>query len=326
MKTIKIGNVEIERTAALAPMASVADRAYRKICKEFGAAYVVSEMISCKGLWYSDKKTESMCRIDDEERPMALQLFGCEPEFFVKAAEIIKVYKPDIIDVNMGCPVPKVAGNGSGCALMKTPQLCGEIVDALVKHSDCPVTVKIRRGWDNDSVNAVEISKIAEQAGASSITVHGRTKDQMYTGKADWGIIKEVKNAVKIPVIGNGDVFSAEDCKKMYEETNCDLVMLGRGTYGRPWVFSQIRSYLANGIIPSEPSPEEKMEIMLRHVSMIIEDKGEKIGIREARKHAAWYFKGLPNSAEFRNRCGQLDSYENLKTLVKEFKNGAGLW
>lgn len=322
MEYIKIGNVKIEKIACLAPMASVADRAYRKICKEFGASYVVSELISCKGLYYSDKKTEAMCRIDDEERPMAIQLFGSEPEFFKIATDIIKKYKPDIIDINMGCPVPKIAGNGAGSALMKTPELCGEIVAATVKVADCPVTAKIRKGFDKSSVNAVEVAKIVEQAGASAITVHGRTKDQMYTGKADWQIIKDVKDAVSIPVIGNGDVLSAFDCKDMYDKTGCDLVMIGRGSYGRPWIFKEVKEYLATGESPTPPSLDECMEIMLHHISMIIEDKGEKMGIKESRRHAAWYFKGLPNSASFRNRCGQLDSYEDLKKLITEFKNG----
>lgn len=321
MKKIKIGNIEIEQSACLAPMASVADRAYRKICKEYGTAYCVSEMISCKGLYYSDKKTEEMCRIDDIERPMGLQLFGNEPEFYKIAVNIIKKYNPDIIDINMGCPVPKVAGNGSGSALMKTPKLCGEIIQATVKAANCPVTVKIRKGYDKDNINAVEVAKIAEQAGASAITVHGRTREEMYTGKADWQIIKQVKQAVSMPVIGNGDVFTPQDCKNMYDETGCDLVMIGRGTYGRPWIFNQIREYLSTGNILPDPSLDECMEIMLKHISMIVEDKGEKIGIKEARKHAAWYFKGLPNSASFRNRCGQLDSLESLKALIKDFRN-----
>ena len=323
METIKIGGISIEKTACLAPMASVADKAYRMICKEFHASYVVSEMISTKGLCYSDKKTAELCEISENEEPMALQLFGDDPVFFAKAVEICGKYTPSIIDINMGCPVPKIAGNGSGSALMKAPQLAVKIVQAAVQAAKCPVTVKIRKGWDENNVNAVEFAKAMEEAGASAITVHGRTRDQMYTGKADWDIIKQVKSAVSIPVIGNGDVDSIEDCEKMYKETGCDLVMIGRGSYGRPWVFEQIYQYYANGIILPEPSLDERMEVLLHHVSLIIECKGDRLGIREARKHAAWYLKGLPNAASFRNSCGQLSSYEDLKSLVKSFKEQA---
>ena len=320
METIKIGKVEIEKTACLAPMASVADKAYRLICKEFHASYLVSEMVSTKGICYSDKKTAELCGISEKEYPIALQLFGEEPIYFEKAIEICNKYTPSIIDINMGCPVPKIAGNGSGSALMKSPKLAADIVRSAVKASNCPVTVKIRKGWDENNVNAVEFAKMLEDAGAAAITIHGRTRNQMYTGKADWGIIKEVKDAVRIPVIGNGDVASVEDCDRMYKETGCDLVMIGRGSYGRPWIFEQIYQYYTNSIILPEPTLDEKMEVLLHHVSLIIEFKGERLGIREARKHAAWYLKGLPNAASFRNHCGQLNSYEDLKDLVINFK------
>lgn len=319
MNQIQIGKISIDRTACLAPMASVADRAYRVICKEYGASYVVSEMVSTKGLCYGDKKTAVLCTVTDEERPMALQLFGDEPDCFAKAVELCEPYAPDIFDINMGCPVPKIAGNGAGSALMKTPELAYEIVRAAVQNTDRPVTVKIRRGWDADHVNAVEFAKAMEEAGASAIAVHGRTRNQMYSGKADREIIKAVKNAVSVPVIGNGDIFTPEDAKSMYEETGCNLVMVGRGTYGKPWIFRQINEYLAGKEISPEPEIEERLDIMKHHVSLIAEFKGEHTGIREARKIIAWYLKGLPNSAVFRNACGSLKTYEDVKKLSDEF-------
>lgn len=318
MQTVKIGNVEIEKTAMLAPMASVADKAYRTICKEYGAAYVISEMVSVKGLYYSDNKTDELCHISDFERPMAIQLFGDDPLYFKLSVEKINKYTPCIIDINMGCPVPKVAGNGSGSALMKNPALAGKIIAATVSAAKCPVTVKIRSGWDFDNINAVEMAKIAEDNGASAVAVHARTKTQLYSGKADWEIIQRVKNAVNITVIGNGDINSPEDAKRMYDETGCDLVMIGRATYGKPWIFSQVKEYLENGTYTPDPTAEERMKILLHHAELIVENKGERKGMAEARKHAAWYMKGMKNAASFRNRCGEIDSMESLEKLIEE--------
>ncbi len=319
MDYINIGNVKIKKTAALAPMAGVADRAYRILNAEFGASYTVSELISAKGLCYSDKKTEELCRITEKERPCALQLFGSEPEFMAKAVNIIKKYNPDIIDINMGCPVPKVAGNGSGAALMKDISLSAEIVKAVVAESDVPVTVKIRKGWDENNVNAVEFAAAMEEAGASAITVHGRTRNQMYSGKSDMNIIKEVKKAVSVPVIGNGDVASLDDCLRMYEYTGCDLVMIGRATYGNPWIFSEISSYF-EGKEFTPPDLDTRLETLLYHVRLAIGDKPEHIAIQEARKHAAWYLTGMYGAAAFRAKCYSLSSYDDAVRLTEEFR------
>ena len=312
LEYINIGKVKIKRTAALAPMASVADRAYRLMCKEYGASYSVSEMISSKGLCFSDKKTKELCQTDKRESPFALQIFGEEPVYMAKATEILNGFNPDIIDINMGCPVPKIAGNGSGSALMKSPKTAEQIVRAVVKEANCPVTVKIRSGWDKDSINAPEFAKRLEEAGASAIAVHARTKMQMYSGKADWGIIKQVKEAVDIPVIGNGDIKCGADANAMYEYTGCDLVMVGRGTYGSPWVFKEIENYLKTGKSLIQPCIKERIEIMKRHISMIIDFKGERQGMKEARKNVAWYIKGIKNAASFRNACGTLSTYDEF--------------
>ncbi len=322
MEYIQIGQVKIEKTAALAPMASVADKAYRTIAKEFGAAYCVGEMASCKGLCYSDKKTAALLTVTASERPMAVQLFGAEPEFMYKAVRIAEKYKPDIIDINAGCPMPKIVSGGAGCALMRTPELFGKLIDAAVSATDIPVTVKIRKGWDNDHVNAVELALIAERNGAAAVAVHGRTKEQLYSGKADWDIIKEVKRAVSIPVIGNGDVSSPKDCERMYEYTNCDLVMIGRGSYGRPWIFGQIRDYFDGKSVRPEPDLDEKLTIMRRHIELLVGDKGERTGMKEARRQAAWYIRGINGAAKFRNLFGCMNKLADLDNLVEQIKQG----
>lgn len=318
MDYISIGGVRIEKTAALAPMASVADKAYRVMAKEYGAAYCVGEMASCKGLVYTGGKTEELLNVSAAERPMAVQLFGAEPIFMAKAVKIAERFRPDIIDINAGCPMPKIVNGGAGSALMKTPELFGELVRAACESTDIPITVKIRKGWDESSVNAVEMAVIAEKNGAKAVAVHGRTKEQLYSGKADWDIIREVKRAVSIPVIGNGDVDSVESCKAMYDYTGCDLVMIGRGSYGKPWLFGQIRD-LFSGITPRpEPTVEEKMVIMRRHITLLVEDKGERTGMKEARRQAAWYIKGISGAAAFRNRFGAMNTLRDLDALIEE--------
>jgi nifR3 family TIM-barrel protein len=319
--TLKIGNVEIARTAALAPMAGVADRAYRLMCKKYGAAYVVSEMVSAKGICYSDRKTAELCTVTDEERPMAIQLFGSEPEFMAEAVKIVLDYNPDIIDINMGCPVPKVVGTGAGSALMKDIKLAAAVTEAAVKAAgDTPVTVKIRSGWSNDSINATYLAWALEAVGAAAITVHGRTRDMYYSGSSDNSVIKAVKSAVSIPVIGNGDVTDFKTCREMYEQTGCDLVMIGRGSYGNPFLFREIEAGM-KGTAYTPPTLEEKMQVMLEHIRLILElsEKCEELAMHEARKHAAWYMNGYYGSAKFRGRCYQLSSYAEAEALAQEF-------
>ena len=318
---VSIGGVKIKKTAALAPMAGVADRAYRLMCRKYGAAYTVSEMVSAKGICYCDKKTAELCTVTEGERPMGVQLFGSEPDFMAEAVKIVLDYKPDIIDINMGCPVPKVVNTGAGSSLMRDVPLAAEITEAAVKAAgNVPVTVKIRSGWTADSVNAVEMARALESSGAAAVAVHGRTRDQFYSGSAGLGVIRAVKNAVNIPVIGNGDVTDSESCLKMYLETGCDLVMVGRGSYGNPFVFEEIEAALA-GMEYTPPSVEERMSVMLEHIRMMTESsaKPEELAIHEARKHAAWYMNGYYGSAKFRGRCYQLSSYYEAEELAEEF-------
>lgn len=316
MQTMNIGGITLEKTAALAPMASVADKAYRLMCKKYGASYLVSEMISAKGLCFGDKKTARLCEIEPEERPYALQLFGEEPYYMGKAAYMLGEHRPDVIDINMGCPVPKIVSNGSGSALMKDPERAFEIAKEVVKNARCPVTVKFRAGWDEQSKNAVEFAKLIEQAGVAAIAVHGRTRTQFYSGKADWDIIRAVKDAVSIPVIANGDVTDGKSAKALYDHTGCDLVMIGRGSYGRPWVFEQVKKYLENGEEMPEPTLEEKMCVMKEHCELICKYKGEKQGMKEARKNVQWYIKGLRGSAKLRSRCSELVQLSDLDMMI----------
>ncbi|MDR0197911.1 MAG: tRNA dihydrouridine synthase DusB [Oscillospiraceae bacterium] len=328
MEYVYIKNVKIAKTAVLAPMADVADRAFRSVAVKYGAAGVTGEMASAKGLVYGDKKTAELLKVAENENggcPCAVQLFGSEPEFMSEAAAIASEYRPDIIDVNAGCPVAKVVKTGSGCALMKTPKLFGAVVGAVVSASRVPVTVKIRAGWDENSINAVEIAKIAESSGASAITVHGRTKKQMYSGAADWGVIAAVKSAVNIPVIGNGDVDSAEKCVQMYAQTGCDLVMLGRAARGRPWIFRDIARRIETGAPPECPSLPEVLAVMREHIEMIVRDGGERSGMARARKHAAWYLKGIRGAAAYRDECMSLATLDDFYGLVERISAGAGV-
>lgn len=315
---MKIGNVEIKGKAALAPMAGVADKAFRELCVGYGAAYVVSEMVSSKGISYNSYKSKGLMEISKDERPAGIQLFGSEPETMAKAAIIAMEYSPEIIDINMGCPAPKISGNGSGAALMKNPVLCGKIVEAVKKTVDIPVTVKIRKGWDSNSINAVEVAKICESAGADAITIHGRTKEQQYMpNTVDWDIIKAVKQNVKIPVIGNGDITSPKIASDMMEYTGCDMIMIGRAALGNPWIFYQVNAWLEYGVDSFVPEKSEKLKVMLKHIEKICEYKGEKIGMREARKHVAWYLKGFKGAAAIRNESGTLETFEQLIELCK---------
>ncbi|MBO5066487.1 MAG: tRNA dihydrouridine synthase DusB [Clostridia bacterium] len=315
---MKTGNLIISEKAALAPMAGVADRAFRELCRGYGAAYTVCEMASAKGISLGDKKSAELLLITEPERPAGSQIFGNSPETMATAAEKALEYSPDFIDINMGCPAPKVASSGGGALLMKDPVSSAKIVEAVVKASTVPVTVKMRSGWDDSTINAVELAKRCEQAGAAAITVHGRTRVQMYAPPVNIDIIREVKNAVSIPVIGNGDIVDGKSAAKMLEETGCDMVMVGRGALGRPWVFQEINAYLDHEVILPEPTVMQKMHVMLRHIEKICEYKGERVGIREARKHAAWYTKGLHGAANYRARIGLIESIEELAQIAAE--------
>ena len=314
---MKLGTLTLPKTAVLAPMAGVGDRAFREICAQEGACYVVGEMASAKGIEHQSQKTAQLLYVSEAERPSAIQLFGSEPASMAKAALVAQSYAPDVIDINMGCPVPKVTGTGSGSALMKTPQLAGEIVRAVKAVISLPLTVKIRTGWDENSLNAVEVAQIAERSGADAITVHGRTRKQMYSPPINYEMIAAVKKAVSVPVIGNGDVCDIESAERMYE-TGCDLVMVGRGARGAPWVFRILKAYFERGERLPEPPLEEKLDIMLRHIRLACQYKGENVGMREARSHVAWYCKGWHGAAALRRKSGSLSRYEELEQMAKE--------
>lgn len=313
---MKIGNVTLDNPYILAPMAGVTDLPFRLLCKEQGAGLLCMEMISAKALQYKNKNTKALLSIHPQEYPVSLQLFGSDPQIISEQAKIIEELPFQILDINMGCPVPKVVRNGEGSALMKNPCLVYDIVSATVKAIKKPVTVKIRKGFDDSCINAVEIAKIIEEAGASAVAVHGRTREQYYSGKADWDIIRQVKEAVKIPVIGNGDVTSGEKALAMKEETGCDGVMIGRGAQGNPWIFRELLEYEKSGKLPDRPTVQTIRETMLRHARLQIEFKGDYLGIREMRKHVAWYTKGLKGSARLREAINQVESYEELENLL----------
>lgn len=316
MDNLNIGGVPLKSHAVLAPMAGVSDRAYRELCVRFGAAYCVSEMVSSKALSFNSKKSEELMEISDLERPCGIQIFGDDPKCMADAAKHALENKPDIIDINMGCPAPKISSNGSGSALMKKPRLCGEIVKAVTAVTDIPVTVKIRKGWDDDSVNAVEVAKICESAGAAAITVHGRTRQQYYKPPVDYDIIRAVRESVSVPVIANGDIDSAERAKEVMDITGCDLVMIGRATLGNPWIFSQINAYLENPNVKIHtPDLEERLGVMIEHIGKMVEYKGEHMAMLQARKLVVGYFKGMKGAAALRNEAGKIKTLDDLYEL-----------
>lgn len=309
---MKIGNVILDNKVFLSPMAGVTDLPFRLICKEQDCGMLYTEMINAKALCYDDQNTKKMLKIEEEEHPVAVQIFGSDPAFMAGAAEILNEYPNEILDINMGCPAPKVIKNGDGSALMKNPKLAEEVLKAVVNKSKKPVTLKIRKGWDDNSVNAVEIAKIAEASGISALAIHGRTREQYYSGKADWDIIAKIKESIDIPVIGNGDVFEVEDAINMINKTNCDAIMIGRGAQGNPWIFKRINHYMQTGEILPGPTGDEKINTALRHLKLAVEEHGEYIAVREMRKHIAWYLKGLRGSARLRDEINKIESYEEV--------------
>ncbi|MBQ9313583.1 MAG: tRNA dihydrouridine synthase DusB [Clostridia bacterium] len=315
LKSLRIGNVNIDNNVFLAPMAGITDLPFRVLCKEQGAGLTYTEMVSSKGLFYGDKCTQELMAISEVERPAAIQIFGNDPNIM---GEIVKKVskQAEIIDINMGCPAPKVVKNGEGSKLLLNPQLVGQIVKSVVANSLVPVTVKIRKGWDEEHVNAIEVAKLIEESGASAITVHGRTREQFYSGKADWDIIKQVKQNVKIPVIGNGDIVCGEDAKRMFEYTGCDAIMIARASNGNPWIFRDIIAYLKEGIVLGRPNLDEIKGMILRHITLLTDFKGEYTAVREMRKHIAWYIKGIPNAAEIRNNVNKIEDIGELKEFI----------
>lgn len=317
---MKIGNVELKNNVFLAPMAGVTDLAFRIICREMGAGLVVTEMVSAKAMYYNDEKTDELTIIDERERPIALQIFGSDPMIMANIVEnkLNKRCDIDIIDINMGCPAPKIVKNGDGCALMKDPKLVKEIVTNVVKASNKPVTVKFRMGWDEKNINGEDIAKISEDAGASALTIHARTRDMFYSGEADWSFIKRIKESVSIPVIGNGDVFEPEDGLRLLKETKCDGIAIGRGSMGNPWIFKRINNLLEgkDDIIPTN---EEIINMSIRHLNMVCEFKGENVGVKEMRKQLAWYLKGMRNSNEIKNKINTIESKNEIIEILLDY-------
>ena len=319
---MKIGNIEVGNVF-LAPMAGVTDITFRKICKNYGASAMCSEMVSAKGLYYNDKKTYELMRINDFEHPCAIQIFGSDPQIMAEVVPKVETTGCEWIDINMGCPTPKIVNNGDGSALMKNPKLAGDIVKAVSGASKIPVTVKIRMGWDEDSINAVEVAKALEENGASAIAIHGRTRTQFYSGKANWDIIAKVKEEINIPLIGNGDIFTAEDAKEMINYTKCDAVMIGRGAQGNPFIFKQVNELIQNGEVTFVPDGTQKVKAAIEHLKLLVEDKGEVRGVKEARKHIAWYIKGLPSASRLKTEVFKIGDFATIEKLLTDYIDNA---